>query len=1098
MAVAIIVLSAAFGFFYTVDSARVQERLLTEAMARNDLRAKQLADSISQHTVALIRLVEMALFHLREALAQGEAEANREAAHIIRSLPSGSVNLVLVVDPTGHVAYSSDTVSQGLYVGDRQYFKFHAESDEDRLFIGSPLKGRLGEKRWVIVFSRAVRKDGRFLGVAVVGIRPEYLSASFAALSLNPGDVVSLIQSDGTFLARNHGMEEAMGRKTPADRPFLDPARSDTETYRGMSSIDNIPLDFAWKRLSEWPLISVVALDERAELAPIHETIAATNLRNKITLATVFVSSLVMAGLLLWAQRQQRKLSDSEGVARTLINASGDAALLMDGNGITLAANQALAERVNARVEDLIGVSFFALLPPALAQSRREQCRQVIQTGTPLCNQDEQGELILDNRIYPVHGSRGVISGVAIFSRDITDQIRLNDSLHQRMEELNTILSNSSVGIAYIRDRIFVWTNRMVEKIFGYSQGELNGVSTRCLFISDEDYDEIQRSGYPILDRGERYTTELQMRHISGRDIWIRVSGQIIQKELSGNRSIWVFEDITERKIAEDDIRIKNIELQKSNIAADAANHAKSSFLANMSHEIRTPMNAIIGMASMLRRRVEKRDNIDIIDKILMSGQHLLLLINDILDFSKIESGKLTLSAGDFDLRAAIEVARLQVAQAVDDKGLSLSVEVDPAIPFRLNGDQLRIRQCLLNYLSNAIKFTAEGAIVLRARKVEDRDGGVLCRFEVEDTGVGIPLEAQGRLFTDFQQADDSTSRKYGGTGLGLAITRRLAVMMGGGAGFDSTPGAGSLFWFDAVLGVAGEQVPAVGGEAAGLSAAEVERRLTETYAEARILLVEDNRTNREVVLGMLADIGLKAAIAENGIHAVDAVRSRGFDLILMDMQMPEMDGLDATRAIRRLPAGRQVPIVAMTANAFAEDQNRCLAAGMNDHLAKPVLPEDLYGALLKWLTISSSQAVAAPSEAATPVADEDEEARLRRHLGHVDGIDVEVGIKYCRRAIRYVSVLESYAGEYGGYMARVRAHLAAGEIAEARRIAHSLKGSSAFLGVTGVHDAAAQMERAILDGDTAESINGLIDTVEQRYAVIAAAIRGLVEEGRR
>jgi len=542
------------------------------------------------------------------------------------------------------------------------------------------------------------------------------------------------------------------------------------------------------------------------------------------------------------------------------------------------------------------------------------------------------------------------------------------------------------------------------------------------------------------------------------------------------------------RKHLEELVEIRTAELVVAKEAAEAGNRAKSSFLANMSHEIRTPLNAVIGFASLMQRRVTKSENAKTLAQIMAAGQHLLGIINEILDYSKIEAGKLALSPEDFDLRTEVETARAGAAQSAGVKGLELLVDVDPDLPARVHGDPLRIRQCLLNYLNNAVKFTDQGTVSLRVMKIGDRENGVAVRFEVQDTGVGISAEVRKRLFSDFEQADGSTSRKYGGTGLGLAITKRLVAMMGGEVGFDSASGQGSLFWFVAVLGRT-RDAAAVTTLAA--DAAEAERRVKADFGWARILLAEDNRTNQAVVLGMLAEVGLAAEVVEDGARAVEAARMERFDLILMDIQMPEMDGMEATTEIRRSRNGETVPIVALTANAFAEDQLRCLDVGMNDHLSKPVLPETLYGVLLKWLRPPPALPPSAPSTVSVGVeANEDEEARLRRYLGNVEHIDLDLGLKLSRCVSRYVPILLEYAASYGEDMSRMREISMSGDLAEARRIAHYLKGSSAMLGIIGVESSAADLEKAILAGADMEAVFKLIDIVEDRYLTVANAIR--------
>ena len=553
----------------------------------------------------------------------------------------------------------------------------------------------------------------------------------------------------------------------------------------------------------------------------------------------------------------------------------------------------------------------------------------------------------------PRYGSDGRFIGYIGHCLDITDRVEAEQSLRK----LSQAVAQSPESIV-ITDRNFLieYINTACLNSTGYTAAELIGQNPR-IFSSGQTARKTYADFWETLGQGKPWAGVFCNRRKNGEIYHEHVRIAPI-RDASGEVTHYVSvkEDITEkmqiageldsyRQHLEEMVTSRTVELAHAKEAAETASVAKSVFLANMSHEIRTPMNGIMMLTHLLKQTPLNPNQQDKLAKIVSSADHLLAVINNILDISKIEAGKLTLENDDFTLTDVARKSINMIQAKANEKGLKLRVSRDPALPVQVYGDATRLSQALLNYLSNALKFTAQGEIALDISLVAADDEKIKVRFAVSDTGIGIDTETATRLFQNFEQADNSTTRRYGGSGLGLAITRHLARLMGGEAGVLSEPDKGSTFWFTACFSPAHETA-----EPAPAPSASAESILFEDFKGTRVLLCEDNEINQDVILEILSAVGFVVDVAGDGAVGIGLATQKDYDLILMDMQMPVVDGLEATRELRQMPGYASIPILAMTANAFEADRQACFAAGMNEFISKPVNPEALFEIIINAL----------------------------------------------------------------------------------------------------------------------------------------------------
>ncbi|EHR72760.1 PAS domain S-box [Burkholderiales bacterium JOSHI_001] len=813
------------------------------------------------------------------------------------------------------------------------------------------------------------------------------------------------------------------------------------------------------------------------------------------------------------------------------VEQSPNSIVVMDLDGRIEYVNAAYERTSGYAREDVLGGN------PRWRQRQQAQPQQAAElTRTVLDGHTWRGELVEQRKdgspydewvqVSPVRQADGRITHVVAISEDITERKRLvaelqrhrlhlEDLVQERtraLQEAVTARTTSEHLLRSITDNLpdmlaywdadlvcrfsnrshLLWLGKTADQVLGHDLRSVLG-------------DEVLAQAEPVMRAalaGETLRVERQLVNPAGHRIqaWVHC---LPDRGIDRVRGVFVLAtDITEVKQAQGKLQALNDELVQARDRAESASRAKSAFLANMSHEIRTPLNAVIGMTHLMRRDGLPAAQAERLLRVSDAAEHLLQVVTDVLDLSKIESGKLALEQQVFSPRDLLDRVLGLMRERASTKGLALQLHAG-LLPAWVVGDATRLAQALLNLLSNAIKFTEQGAVRLHC---ECRDGDHF-RFEVEDTGMGVPAEVMPKLFQSFEQGDASTTRRFGGTGLGLAITRRLAELMGGEVGVSSEPGRGSRFWFSARLPAPttaqAEAAPAAGAplhlsaqvplmlQALGApnpaDAGALAERLRELHSGARVLLAEDNAVNRELFVELLTGTGLVVDAVGDGRLALEAARRQRYDLVVLDVQMPHLDGLQAARALRLLPGGRELPVLALTANAQPEDRQACQEAGMDELVAKPVEPHRLYAALLHWLSARRPAQTRADAGGAGATA---------ASLPAVAGLDMATALaRMGGRHSIYRSVLKRFAALYESADSSpdLRALQQGDDPRQLARAMHSLKGASAAIGAFGLQHDAEALDQACHNGTDAAGLAALSASLrEQLQGLVAAISHGL------
>ncbi len=635
-------------------------------------------------------------------------------------------------------------------------------------------------------------------------------------------------------------------------------------------------------------------------------------------------------------KKAEERLAQERSLLRTLIDQLPDRIFVKDTQGRKTISNLSDWRASGGKtMDDVIGMTDFDTYPPELAAEYWSRDKAVLDTGMPIINHEERGLDAEGNTVWvlstkvPLRAGDGKVVGLVGIGHDITHRKQAQTDLLREKNFLEALNKYSPAAIVVLDDQEnIVSCNPAFERLFGYISSEIIGKNLDPLITSREE-----------LDEANSYTKQAKNGIIHGITRRRRKDGSTVDVELFG---VPVF--VGEEKVGTLAIYHDISELVHARLEAEQANRTKSEFLANMSHEIRTPMNGVIGMLELALDTPLNPEQEDYLQTSLQSAETLLVLLNDILDFSKIEAGRLELESINFNLRNTVEDVAYTLAKRAQDKGLELACLIHPDLAYDLRGDPGRIRQILVNLIGNAIKFTHQGEIVVRAEPDRQTETRITIRFSVQDTGIGIPVERQDAVFTRFTQADGSTTRKYGGTGLGLTICKQLVEAMNGKIGMESTPGVGSTFWFEIEFEYEKQLV---------------EKRITAqldpgpvVMTSARVLGVDDNQTNRLVITRMLEGFGCRIDTVASGGKALELLQNAQrsgdpYHVILLDMQMPGMDGEQTARAIKSDPLIKDIKIIILTSMGQRGDAIRLEALGCSGYLLKPVKQQMLYDAVI-------------------------------------------------------------------------------------------------------------------------------------------------------